>query len=831
MAPLSDYLARRPGAETQIAREYLALESGAGLDGVDYERIGDFEMIRPVGQGGQGIVYRARDIRLDRIVALKVLSRDGHQPGSDPMRRARFERESRLASRLEHPNICQIYEAGESEGRLYIAMRWLNGKSLAEWMHYARQRGTAEQFPLAALLPSIVRDEHAQTRMRLDAILLFVEKIARGVQAAHEAGVTHRDLKPANVMVTPDGEPVILDFGLSKDHSGETPTLTESGDVFGTPNYMSPEQVSGDRHSIGPSTDIYALGVILFEAVALTRPFQRSSSAATLEAVRTEMPDRLSRLLPSLPEEVSVVVESCLSKDGVHRPASAAQFANELRRIRERAKIRTRSIAPWTRVWRWGRRNRRLAAAFAGLLAVLITGLITALVLLAAERRERRESEFIADVARLAQLRLQGKGELLPINPDLLPEFADWKRRADLLITRRAAHERALTARTSPGVGAPDSLDAWRSSIQRKFLLDLEAFLRPEESRPDAYHRVVQRMRRARTLRQDSVVAFAEEWAAARKAIRSHPAYTGLTLAEQVGLVPLGPDPTSTLWEFAMLASGSVPERVDGGALRLESDSAIVFVLLPGGTATLGVAEPHGNSAGLRRDDREYRATLAPFFIAKHEATQAQWERASGRNPSVNRPGNPQVDSARQKLPSSRDPINSINWFEARDFARRFVTQLPTEAQWEYAARAGAATVPPIPKDSAIAQLGNFADAGSSAGYKPPWSYVSDADDGWTFAAPVGSYQANPWGLHDMLGNVEEWVYDEFAPYGALVKQSAAVHPADSEEGALRCVRGGGFEQICPPNGAASRNADRPETSYWARGVRLARPITTTKHQ
>jgi Tol biopolymer transport system component/predicted Ser/Thr protein kinase len=277
-------------------------------------KLGAYEILAPLGAGGMGEVYRARDARLSREVAIKVLPA---AMASDPDRRARFEQEARSASGLNHPNILTIYDIGEADGTIYIAMELVEGRTLRE----------------------MVAGEPLPTRRLLDVAV----QTAEGLAKAHAAGIVHRDLKPENIMVSRDGFVKILDFGLAKltepvsQELSVLPTAiaapTQPGTVMGTAGYMSPEQASGqpvDFHS-----DQFSLGAILYEMAAGERAFQRKTGAETLVAIIREEPPPLSQAAPKAPAPVRWIVERCLAKDPEERYASTKDLSRELRSVRD----------------------------------------------------------------------------------------------------------------------------------------------------------------------------------------------------------------------------------------------------------------------------------------------------------------------------------------------------------------------------------------------------------------------------------------------------------------------------------------------------------------
>jgi serine/threonine protein kinase/Tol biopolymer transport system component len=278
------------------ARESPERSTGAGLVGstVSHYRIG-----QPIGGGGMGIVYRAEDLRLERTVALKFLP---PELSFDPETKERFLKEARSASALDHPNVCTIHEVGETEdGRLFLSMPCYQGETL-------RQRIARGPLPLEEALD-------------------YARQVARGLDKAHRHGIVHRDIKPANLLITDDGVVKILDFGLAK--LAGTAALTRVGSSIGTPAYMSPEQARGDE--VDPRTDLWSLGVILYEMLTGRKPFRGEHEQAVLYALLNEPPEPISRLLPEVPAGLGELVGRLLAKDPALRYGSALEVLNELK--------------------------------------------------------------------------------------------------------------------------------------------------------------------------------------------------------------------------------------------------------------------------------------------------------------------------------------------------------------------------------------------------------------------------------------------------------------------------------------------------------------------
>jgi serine/threonine-protein kinase len=309
----------------------------------------DYEILGELGRGGMGVVYRARQVRLKRLVALKMILAGVH---ADPQTLARFRSEAEAVARLKHPNIVQIYEVGEREGCPFFSLEYLDGGSLA-----IKLRGT----PLTAR-------EAAQ----------LMQTLANAVHYAHQNGLVHRDLKPANILLTAEGTPKISDFGLAKQVDSDA-GQTRTGQILGTPSYMAPEQASGDVRRIGPACDIYALGAILYELLTGRPPFRAPTVLETLEQVRSRDPVPPRQLQPSTPRDLETICLKCLQREPHKRFASAEELAEDLRRFLAGEPIRARPVSSWERAWKWIRRRPALAALSAlsafCLLALLLTSL------------------------------------------------------------------------------------------------------------------------------------------------------------------------------------------------------------------------------------------------------------------------------------------------------------------------------------------------------------------------------------------------------------------------------------------------------------------------
>jgi mono/diheme cytochrome c family protein/predicted Ser/Thr protein kinase len=302
-------------------------------------RIPGYEIVRVVDQGGMGVVFEARQTELGRTVAIKMIG----DAWLRPKLAARFRAEAEAAARLQHPHFVQVFEVGQVNGHPFFSMEYVDGGSLAHFL--ARQR------------PSVRRAAE------------LVETLALAMHTAHERGIVHRDLKPSNIMLTADGTPKIADFGLAK-RLGESPGHTHTGEILGTPGYMAPEQAEGKQEQVGPLTDVYALGAVLYELLTGQPPFQGVSPFDSLRLVVSQEPVAPSRLVPAVPRDLEAICLKALEKTPDRRYASARELAVDLRRFLNGQPVTARRTGPLQRGWKWVRRHPQ-AAALAGILIVL----------------------------------------------------------------------------------------------------------------------------------------------------------------------------------------------------------------------------------------------------------------------------------------------------------------------------------------------------------------------------------------------------------------------------------------------------------------------------
>ncbi len=312
----------------------------------DQEIVPGYEILRELGRGGMGVVYKARQVSLQRVVALKMILSGAHARTRDL---ERFRGEAQAVAQLHHPNIVEIYEFGEHHDLPYYSLEFVEGGSLAR-----KIRGKPLPPPEAARI---------------------AEELARAIQYCHQHGILHRDLKPSNILLSADGVPKIGDFGLAKQLDSD-PGLTKSGMVMGTPSYMAPEQTQGRSRDVGPHTDIYALGTILYEMLAGRPPFKGDSVLETMEQVGSQEPPSPSRFQSKVPRDLETICLKAMAKEPCQRYRSALAMAQDLERFQQGESILARREGALGQLWRKVRRRPFTTAAFLFVLALAATFIV-----------------------------------------------------------------------------------------------------------------------------------------------------------------------------------------------------------------------------------------------------------------------------------------------------------------------------------------------------------------------------------------------------------------------------------------------------------------------
>jgi WD40 repeat protein/predicted Ser/Thr protein kinase len=378
--------------------------------------IGHYHLLAELGRGGMGVVFKAHDTKLQRTVALKMLLNQD-QLSAEQVKRFRVEAES--LAQLQHPNIVQIFEVFERDGASFLAMEYVAGPTLQQMVQWS------------PLEPS----EGAR----------HVAQIARAVHSVHQRNIIHRDLKPSNVLVGADKTPKVTDFGLARMDNSE---LTTPGAIMGTPSYMAPEQAQGDLTRIGPATDVYALGAILFELLTGRAPFRGATVPATLHQVIHADPPAPRRLQPSVPFDLETIALKCLHKDPAKRYESARALAEDLERWQRGEPIRARPVSRLETLWKWARREPKVAALAAALVLLTVFSFAVVTYQWQAERHARQRADVQLYFNRIAladhELAAGKTAWALDVLEKCPPSLRDWewrhlRYRCDEAIESRAA--------------------------------------------------------------------------------------------------------------------------------------------------------------------------------------------------------------------------------------------------------------------------------------------------------------------------------------------------------------------------------------------------------
>jgi formylglycine-generating enzyme required for sulfatase activity/serine/threonine protein kinase len=781
-----------------------------------------FSVRKELARGGMGIILEVYDEDLQRPMAMKTIrgNRKGFKVSSASVAATarRFLAEARVTGQLDHPGVVPVHELGiDEEGQLFFTMRLVQGRDLLQ------------------IFEEVHKGREGWTVTRALGVLL---KACETVAYAHSKGVIHRDLKPANIMVGHFGEVHVMDWGLAKcrdrqdlhdlrlapktqEGTAESepalegqPILTLDGTVLGTPAYMPPEQALGKVREIDARADVYMMGSLLYELLAGHAPFlqpsARLSSRQVLEELKKGPPQPLETLQPRAAPELVAVCDKAMARDVEMRYTSMVEMADDVRSYLENRVVRAYETGPLAEFRKWVQRNTGVAAALGGIVIVMLAALASIGVVQSLRKAEveRKNDEIEGFSDGLLVKELQQQADLLwPRRKELSNDYRQWLERASQVLSRQASHEKALrnvrTEQSSAGENEPRL--RWRRETLRALLADLDELRGLSEE-------IQSRLEVADSIDVRTVEDHADLWDEAATDIEIGEAYHGLAMLPQVGLVPLGTDPESGLWEFWHVETGVRPRR-DPATDRwvLEAACGMVFVLIPGATASIG---SQGTDAGGTNYDPDFEdgdallheVTIEPFFLSKYEMTQSQWHRVTGNNPSYWL-----AETTQNGLQvAGTHPVEQVSWTDCVQVLSRFGLELPTEAEWEHSCRGGTQTPWLCRAKEELPQCANLRDIAyrlnfSTAGLVEDWS------DGFSFHAPVGSFRTNEFGLHDMAGNVKEWCHDHYGPYGSSQKSTD-----------LRVFRGGGYIDLAREVKSAYRNWSNPSITSGSLGLRPA---------
>jgi formylglycine-generating enzyme required for sulfatase activity/serine/threonine protein kinase len=892
----------------------------------EHDSLAGYELLEPIGSGGMGEVWSAKQRVLKREVALKLNKRP-----DQVLRRAVFVSEATVTANLSHPNIVPVYDLMVDSETNAFAMKRVEGQSWADVMGTDMTRMAHDG---TGLYQTNDFEKHLRIFLSVCDALSF----------SHKKGILHNDLKPANVMVGEFGEVLLLDWGLALDASPDRRNdfvrhITTLQRPLGTPEFISPEVARGQGQEMGPWSDVYSMGAILFFLIEGISPHVGDE---TLEIIDNVVKGKRYGFSEEVDEELIEICTGCLQSDRTLRTQSILEVKRSLEAytktrqsrllvlagkmlMRECAGLKNQPQAnPESNrqndrlyalyveaystfrqaghLWRgneearegelqahyelalWALKRGDLGLAEAQVLSlslepgwkeeilskvavakdarlrakrrtrVLKNVLILTLLLIAAgvfvsfrliqdEKQIAQENASLAttrldNIQRLSDIELvtQYKTEanaLWPALPQHVEGMKAWIASVKELVSRQDTHRTYLrTFCAEKGRQKGDGtcaflnhVDTWEYQTFERLADDLQAL------REVGLTDVESRLAFAETVKGKTIDAPREAWKKVHNEVLAEPRYDGLKLTPQIGLIPLGKDPVTGLQEFAHLQSGAVPDRGSDGRLKVEEATGVVLVLVPGGSFMMGakppteeapLGSPNVDPDAKKSEGPVHKVQLKPFFMGKYEITQGQWLRFTKSNPAAYPPGRTIGGNAHDL----RHPVEQVRWRDVNEMLERLDLVLPTEAQWEYGIRAGTRTVFWTGDAKETLQGGtNLSDRYCHENEGPKsWRHEDWLNDGYTVHGPVGSYRANAFGLHDMAGNVWEWVRDRQAPYSESVRPGDGFRSAAKD--APRVFRGGGFRATV----IHARSAERyglyaPEYSAYDVGARAGRAV------
>lgn len=736
----------------------IGSESRAPADAWIGQTFGDFTLVERIGRGGMGVVYRARQLSLQRDVAVKMLP-----PGPPLTTRQidRFQREARALARLSHPCIAQVLTVGSRDDVHYFAMEYVHGCDLAVVLRWLRHEARSDD-PVPRGIDRSHQGKYLKTAARL------IRDIADALHFAHLHGVVHRDVKPSNILLDAEGSVKLVDFGLARDESQGSITL--SGEVAGTPYYMSPEQIQARRDLVDHRTDVYSLGVVLYELLTLRRPFEGNTSQEVMSKIVSGEPLRVRKLEPRVPLDLATICETAMARSPGDRYANAGLLRDDLNRFLAYTAIIARPPGVLRRCARLARRYRRSIATLTIALLVTIGALAwkdrsdrrlridTALGRISAIRRgasltDLPPSRVIEIRQRLGQLHADFRGlsaeeltRLDEIDRELAALHAELVERGRAKL--RAAHQKTL----APSDRQQQLLGAIQLLFGGSIVFPEDEDLRRLSSEQSAYPRV-------------TVNAYDERGAPIEAQVwfrKVDPFTSGLGERIFLGDVPLKDEPMFPGYDriIVVFAAGGFRELIrqpgaDGMELNLKVVRRDDEAALTRGMARI-------NDCRYRFDDysgepalQGKTVDLPAFWLDETEVSNRQY---AGFLTASRRP-QPRawvtIDDVAEFVRDHGDlPVVGVSWSDAVAFAEWNGKRLPTAAEWHRASGGIEHRPFPYSNDSNEPLRGNVTAPRGSAFSEPGRlrAYLEHA-------RPVDSNPEarSPEGIYHLYGNVDEW--------------------------------------------------------------------------
>lgn len=777
--------------------------------------LGRYRVDRELGRGAMGAVFLAYDTELKRFIALKFQN-TGAADKSRSL--ARFQREARSAAVLTHPNLCRVYDIGEYQGLRYIAMEYIEGKRLSMY-----------------IAADAIRPRQAAT---------VVQHLAQGLATAHKNEIIHRDVKPDNILINQVGEPVLTDFGLARDNYSGSSSTTQVGVILGSPAYMSPEQAAGNLSAMGPTSDIYSLGVVFYEMLTGQLPF-RGAVTEVLASVLMSQPKLIRELRPAVPPGLAAICERMMAKQQQERYQSMGEVAQALREWFQSTLADSAELAVT------GPAGPQDPSGLVSLVSADLT-CDTEPILVSIEPTIELASPVAPNVAGTPAIQVAGPqhaSSSLWGEPDDIREGGSRGALGRRLLAGMAVsavvvcsiivYFKVNTGLVRIEVDDPRAsvlIDGSKATINAAGIGEVRLSVGEHEYSVERGGAVVRSSSKFEITRSGRKLLSIQlqEAGAAPVAATTGVAAPNVPVSEAVGdstilpaRVPFDAKQARAFQDAAALRYGVPVEYKNSLGMR--------FRLIPPGEYLMGstpeeieewnkiwAADTEELKLIPQSEGPQHPVKLSePFYLAVHEVTQRDFESVLGRNPSSFHPTSTNVvtRSGVQDQDVSLLPVDTVNWQDAVEFCEKLTQlesrgvqgyRLPTEAEWEFACRAGTITR-------------NWAgDTEESA--------LRGANFRKRSPLCVGSLEANPFGLHDMLGNVWEWVYDWWDPeyYGRYVDGPVS-DPKGPETGGMKCLRGGSWGQDLIRMRSAIRFREVPKARNAGFGFRVALPVSAGK--